>query len=239
MACDKSKGDCRPCLDCQDVVPQVMPRCNNALPDGVFRNATVSIDGGCIVKVTEGEPLLYQPDPCCQSTGGAVSASTGAGLKGDKGDPGQNATVAVGTVYTVAHDQPAKVVNIGTSTHAILNFQIPKGASGADGNVDSGDDFNHSGLVIENGVVKEVPLGWLVLTELKGDEADTNFKFETSLDDKTGIMTLRVNASGFYDKTMTALGAELAKRDNQLLVLQTQVAALEAAVIKLQQATTV
>lgn len=51
-------------------------------------------------------------------------------LQGEKGD---TATVTVGTVTTVAYGYPATVTNVGTSTDAILNFQIPAGQRGADG----------------------------------------------------------------------------------------------------------
>ena len=44
--------------------------------------------------------------------------------KGDKGDTGE---MTVGTVTTVAHGNPATVTNVGTTTDAILNFQIPGG----------------------------------------------------------------------------------------------------------------
>lgn len=126
MGCDKSNGNCQPCKDCQDVIPPVMPRCDVILPDGVFANAVVTVNGGCIVQIAEGEPLLYQPDPCCQVAGGGSSGNQGAGLKGDKGDPGRNATIAVGSVRTVAADQPARVINMGTTTNAIFDFEIPQ-----------------------------------------------------------------------------------------------------------------
>lgn len=242
MGCDKTNGDCRPCKDCQDVIPPVMPRCDVALADGVFANAVVTVDGGCIIRVEQGDPLLYQPDPCCQIAGGSGGSSSGsAGLKGDKGDKGESASVSIGTVVTVSSDKPARVTNVGTKTNVILNFEIPQGASGADGNGDTGDDFDSGGLVIENGVVKEIPAGWLILTEFKGDEQDNNFRFEPSLDKETGIMTLRVNAQGFYEKTMTAVGVAMAQRDvkiselqNKLTSLETKVTALENAVKALQ-----
>lgn len=48
-----------------------------------------------------------------------------------KGDPGTAATIAVGTVTTGAPGTPATVTNVGTSTAAIFNFQIPQGPTGA------------------------------------------------------------------------------------------------------------
>lgn len=48
-------------------------------------------------------------------------------VQGAKGDPGDDATIEIGTVTTVEHDQPAAVENVGTSSAAKFNFSIPKG----------------------------------------------------------------------------------------------------------------
>lgn len=48
-------------------------------------------------------------------------------VQGAKGDPGENATIAIGTVTTVDHDVPAAVENIGAPSAAIFNFEIPRG----------------------------------------------------------------------------------------------------------------
>jgi hypothetical protein len=53
------------------------------------------------------------------------------GLTGDDGDDGAAATIAVGTVTTVANNVPASVTNVGTSAAAIFDFEIPKGLDGA------------------------------------------------------------------------------------------------------------
>lgn len=47
--------------------------------------------------------------------------------QGAKGDPGDDATIEIGTVTTVNHDQPAAVENVGTPSAAKFNFSIPKG----------------------------------------------------------------------------------------------------------------
>lgn len=56
--------------------------------------------------------------------------------KGDKGDTGE---LAIGTVTTVTHGNPATVTNVGTSTDAILDFDIPAGPA-ATINVGTVDD---------------------------------------------------------------------------------------------------
>ena len=53
-----------------------------------------------------------------------------AGEDGDDGAPGAAATIAVGTVTTVAAGDPATVTNVGTSSAAIFDFEIPQGEDG-------------------------------------------------------------------------------------------------------------
>lgn len=50
---------------------------------------------------------------------------------GSTGPAGQSATVAVGTVTTLPPGSPATVVNVGTSSAAVLDFSIPRGNDGA------------------------------------------------------------------------------------------------------------
>lgn len=50
------------------------------------------------------------------------------GAPGAKGDPGAAATVQVGTTTTGEPGTQASVENVGTSSAAVLNFTIPRGA---------------------------------------------------------------------------------------------------------------
>lgn len=74
-----------------------------------------------------------------QGIQGAQGAQGEKGEKGDKGDKGADgadgaaATVAVGTVTTVASTESASVTNSGTTSAAVLNFEIPKGEKGDTG----------------------------------------------------------------------------------------------------------
>lgn len=47
-----------------------------------------------------------------------------------KGEPGQDATINIGTVTSVPYDANATVTNSGTASAAILNFEIPRGVDG-------------------------------------------------------------------------------------------------------------
>lgn len=51
-----------------------------------------------------------------------------------RGLQGKAATIEVGTVTTVENDQPAKVENVGTTSDAKFNFELPKGQDGTNGN---------------------------------------------------------------------------------------------------------
>ena len=56
-----------------------------------------------------------------------------AGPQGPQGTGGLAATVAVGSTTTGAAGTNATVTNSGTSSSAILDFTIPRGATGAAG----------------------------------------------------------------------------------------------------------
>jgi hypothetical protein len=62
-------------------------------------------------------------------------------LQGEDGDNGTSATVSVGTVTTGAAGTSAAVTNAGTSSAAVLNFTIPRGATGAAGGYTSGPGY--------------------------------------------------------------------------------------------------
>lgn len=65
--------------------------------------------------------------------------------KGEKGDPGQAATVSVGTTTTLNPGSSATVTNSGTTSAAVFNFGIPRGADGTDG-TDGEDGVSVTGV---------------------------------------------------------------------------------------------
>lgn len=119
-------------------------------------SATVKVNGVAVtypVTLTESDTLrierpvgeivtrLYgQPGPNA-GTGpkgdigpvGPAGPTGPQGVKGDTGPAGTAATVTVGTVTTGAPGTQAQVTNSGTTSAAVLNFTIPKGADGAGG----------------------------------------------------------------------------------------------------------
>lgn len=62
---------------------------------------------------------------------GYIKGATGAqGERGLQGDPGEAATIEVGSVTTVPYGQTANVVNSGTEQAAVFDFTIPQGRPG-------------------------------------------------------------------------------------------------------------
>ena len=64
---------------------------------------------------------------------GATGATGATGTAGATGPTGAAATIVVGTTDTGEPETPALVTNSGTPEAAVLNFVIPRGATGATG----------------------------------------------------------------------------------------------------------
>ena len=64
------------------------------------------------------------------------------GVKGDKGEKGEpTATIDIGTVKTIAPNEKAKIVNVGTKTNVILDVYLPQGIKGEKGDTPSLDGY--------------------------------------------------------------------------------------------------
>lgn len=95
------------------------------------------------------------------------------GEKGEKGDKGDTGELSIGTVTTGEAGSQASVVNVGTSTDAILDFVIPRGDQGiqgppnelAIGTVEKGEDASAS-------ITGSYPDQKLNLVLPKGDKGD-------------------------------------------------------------------
>jgi hypothetical protein len=73
-----------------------------------------------------------------QGPQGEPGATGAAGTNGTNGTNGLAATISVGTVTTGAAGSTAIITNAGTSSAAVLNFTIPRGADGTGGSSFSG-----------------------------------------------------------------------------------------------------
>lgn len=95
------------------------------------------------------------------------------GIQGEKGDKGDTGEITVGTVITGDAGSQASVVNVGTSTDAILDFVIPRGDQGiqgppnelAIGTVEKGEDASAT-------ITGSYPDQKLNLVLPKGDKGD-------------------------------------------------------------------
>ncbi|RLA60761.1 MAG: hypothetical protein DRQ89_12305, partial [Epsilonproteobacteria bacterium] len=75
----------------------------------------------------DGTPYSRQDADWVPGSGGPP------GPEGPAGTPGAAATIAVGSTDTISPGNPATVLNVGTSTAAIFEFDIPQGEQGAAG----------------------------------------------------------------------------------------------------------
>ena len=102
-------------------------------------------DTGTAATITVGSTSTGAPGTSASVTNAGTSSAAVLNFvipKGDKGDtgdtgatgsPGAAATVAVGTTTTGNPGTNASVTNSGTSSAAVLNFTIPRGAKGEQG----------------------------------------------------------------------------------------------------------
>lgn len=56
------------------------------------------------------------------------------GIKGEKGDPGPS-TIQIGNVETIEPNEEAEVINTGTPVDVVLDFKIPRGEKGEQGDI--------------------------------------------------------------------------------------------------------
>lgn len=96
------------------------------------------------------------------------------GEPGKDGEPGKAATITVGTVNTGEPGSQVQITNSGSENAAVLNFTIPKGADGAQG--EKGADGTN-GADGKDGVTPEISM-------------------TATVDDATGIPSVQVSKSG-------------------------------------------
>ena len=204
MACNDKNTDCAPCQDCPPVVPPVLPRCQDVvLTDGVYINATIVVDQGCIVQIAAGEPFAYQPDVCCPTSGGGGGED---GLMGPPGPAGAPATITIGSVATVAYGDPPTVVNSGTVNNAVFNFEIPAGQPGADGESPTGVTLDLGAWAFEDGLVKELPPDFPPISTLNPGVSDVVGLSLTIVKDPTsGSTVINIDGDAFYSAMLALI----------------------------------
>lgn len=197
MACNCPEPlDC--CQDCPQPPAPVLPRCNIALPDGVFTNATVVIESGCITNVSTGRPPQYTPSTCCDGGGGNGGTPGTPGEPGRDGRDGESATIAVGQVTTLPPGQPGRVVNVGSPATAILDFYLPVGELDEGELPSIGLDDSSAGIVFEDGLLKQIPGTWPPALAFVSSGAPDGVELNFSQPDQhTGVVAVDVDISEF------------------------------------------
>lgn len=232
MACNDKDTNCSPCKDCPPMPDPVLPRCDIALPDGTFTNATVVVEDGCIISVHTGRAPQYTPEICC-------AEPTGGGGGNDEpcdcppGENGENATIDIGDVRSVAPTAPARVINVGTPTNAVLEFELPRGAAGSDAGSPTGASSSLGGLIIQNGVITGLPVTWPPVQYIQALPSQPNVTFDaTAPDPTTGMVSFTLNLSQYtnderYERNQAILAATQPLQD-QISALTSRVATLES-----------
>lgn len=95
---------------------------------------------------------------CTVNSNGGAGAAGAAGADGADGADGAAATIAVGTVTTGSAGSSATVTNSGTSSAAVFDFSIPRGADGAG----SGDVVGPSSAVDNTVAIYDSTTGKLI-----------------------------------------------------------------------------
>ena len=221
---------CQDDTNCNPPAP-VMPRCDVALPDGTFTNATITVSGGCITQVATGIPLQYTPDVCCSDVAG------GGGGNADPcdcppGEDGQNATINIGQVFGVAANQPARVVNVGTDTNAVLEFYIPRGATGEDGESLNGITNTTAGIGISGGAVVSLPGAWPPALAFNAVSYPIGAVLSVSQpNSNTGLVDITLDIRPFETTTRNWVTEQITNATtplaNRIATLEAKVAALE------------
>lgn len=236
MSCDcPEPRDC--CQPCPEAPSPVMPRCDIALPDGAFPNATVVVEGGCITGVSAGRVPQYTPAVCCDGGGGGG----GDGQPGPPGPPGRagrdgdSATIAVGRVNTVGSNQPAQVINTGTSTHAVFDFYIPAGPDGEDGSGGFGVDDDTANIVFKDGLLQSLPAAWPPALAFVATANPPNVGMTFSQPaTNSGVVTVTLDLESFENGLKSWVEDQIAQAvdplEDRIVDLEARVATLESKV---------
>lgn len=204
MPCNTDNTDCAPCQDCPPSIPPVLPRCQDiVLVDGVYPNATIVVSQGCIIQVEAGEAMAYQPDICCPTGGGGGGED---GLMGPPGPPGAAATVSMGTVTSVGPADPPAVINSGTPSNVILNFEIPQGIPGEDGVSPTGVTQTTGAWEFEDGQVKSLPPDFPpICTLLPGASDILGLNLVITKSPTTGQTIIDIDGDSFYNTLLSTI----------------------------------
>lgn len=238
MACAKP-SDCAPCNKCAESPAPVMPRCDIALTDGTYTNATVVVENGCIIDVQQGTAPLYTPDSCCAVPGGG-GGEAGNGLDGDPGPAGSAATIAINSVASLPPGSAPTVVNIGSPSAALLDIGIPRGEPGAPAAFPPGGaNSTDGGVTVANGLIMTpLPAAWPPVLDvaflptavpgvsLNATKNSANGQIELTVD-LTAFLAILNGTLGAQQGLIDALTARVSDLETSSVDYETRITALE------------
>ncbi|MGM9879434.1 MAG: hypothetical protein ACI31R_05385 [Bacilli bacterium] len=156
-------------------------------------------------KGDKGEPFTYEDftEEQLASLKGEKGETGPTGPSGQNGTDGQSATITIGTVTTLDAGSNATVENVGTSTDAIFNFGIPKGADGTSGTGGTGNVSSTTINSIE--VVDSLPEteveGVLYLVKESGSSGEGTNLYNPST---APVLNCSINNSTFVIQTSSS-----------------------------------
>ena len=177
---------------------QWLKKTEQALEDGVLESAEIvdQTATNCKIKFNFADGTSITTD--------AID------LKGAKGDTGNPATVAVGTVSTLPAGSSATVTNSGTTSNAVFNFGIPKGDTGEDGGVttfggQTGAITIGDGLTMSGKQVKSYDFNFTDIASV-----DFSLISSTIFSNFSGTLTVALNASKSIGKVYGRFAVDVA-----------------------------
>ena len=167
---------------------------------GIPKGADGTAGGGTTISVTVGqtETLPVGEEATVTNSGTAENIILDFGIPagpegvpgdpGEKGDPGDAATITVGDVTALEPGEEPTVTNTGTNTAAIFAFGIPKGTPGADGaaaTVTVGQtttlDAGQQATVVNSGTTSAAVLDFSIPKGEKGEKGEKGDPGEASI----------------------------------------------------------
>lgn len=138
--------------------------------------------GECVIYIQQGTAYKFVVQNADEETIYTIDdvALSEFSETGEPGAPGEAATIAVGTVNSVLYGEPATVTNVGTSSAAIFNFEIPWGETGAQGEngIQGSQGEPGTAATITIGTVDTVPFEDPATVTNSGTTTEAIFDFE-------------------------------------------------------------
>lgn len=195
------------------------------------------------------------------SGGGVIRAClsfSSNGVIGPTGISGSAATIAIGTVTTLAYGNAITVTNSGTTSDAILNFELTQGQKGDKGdqgeqgpigstpNISIGTvtelEYGNIPAVVLGGTVENPILNFQLVTGQRGPRGEKGDRGSDGADGATGATgpagpsgssgpdVGSIISSVMTGAAMVAIEAQIAALSANVVALDASVAALDAAV---------